>query len=150
VERQVTTRVVLLTVVVLLLAGCSGSGSSTSARDRVLSTTAAKIQARRGHVVLDTYHGDGGFGGPRALLIVTLRAGTEADVAAQQSKDAVAAGYQQKITPACPQGCGFDATGSLPGLSVEIVPHGTPFRDSTLPPVPSGETGVIITLTYSG
>jgi hypothetical protein len=116
--------------------------------DKQMSAIAAKMQASAGTLVKQAYAG-GGLDGPRSLSVVTLRAGDDEEVSATAIGNTEAAGYpaQRNHGPCttATKSC-LIMTPGLPSVSIETFPAGTTFRGISRT-VPSGQTGVAITLT---
>ena len=129
----------------LAVSACT-SRSERNNLDKALDDAAAAINAKAGKLV--TYqHTGGGLDGPRALLIITLRAGSAVAVAEDQIKDAEVAGYKNRSLLPCggrTGGCGFREPSTLPTLGIET------FAENTTTPtgmhIPAGMTGMIISL----
>jgi hypothetical protein len=114
------------------------------------AAAAGLIGARRGTLVDERRSGGAGLAGLPTLVIRTLRPGSADATLREQIDVAVAAGYRRPPVPPTGYGAGrlFPATPGLPMLSVEVVAEGGCFRGVDAP-VPTGRTGVVVTL-YAG
>jgi hypothetical protein len=121
------------------------------ARER-LTLIADAIGARDGEVIRDANTG-GGLNGPIALILITIRPGTDTDSAlSAQLERAIQVGYTGPVPygePHC--GATFITPRTLPMLSVVVhapstdIPGGRgPSSTATVPP---GHVGVVITLS---
>lgn len=118
------------------------------ARRMRLSEVADSVGARRGVLLGEKRTGGAGIGNsPVSLVIITLRPGSENEVAWAQIESAVSAGYMQPPEPPCDKGrsCSFYGQPHLPMLTIETYSSGEPM--SSFGPVPEGQTGVIISLS---
>jgi hypothetical protein len=114
------------------------------------SAVADKIGARFGTVLKEEFTGGVGFmSTPLVLFIVTLRHGSDVEVAQAQIDAAHAAGYIRPPRPLkspCKRGnpCVFHRQSDLPQLSIVTYSAGTAIPLSGT--VPTGQTGMIISL----
>jgi hypothetical protein len=118
------------------------------ARRLRLSEVADSVGARRGALLGEKHTGGAGIGSsPVSLVIITLRPGSEIEVARKQIDAAVSAGYRRPPEPPCgkERSCSFYGWPDLPMLTVETFSSGEPI--SFFGPVPDGHTGVIISLS---
>ncbi|WP_318306967.1 hypothetical protein [Amycolatopsis solani] len=116
-------------------------------RSAHLSEVAEQIGARDGVVLKDRFSGGKGLNGPLTLGVITLRNGSAVEIAQAQIDAAVAAGYTDPPEPPCAsgRGCGFVSTPGLPMVIIVTYEAGTviPHHGE----VPSGQTGVSVSLT---
>jgi hypothetical protein len=112
---------------------------------RRFAAIADRIGARDGKLVREIV--EGGLVVPDGIGIITIRPGRADEVARAQLQAAVAAGYTDPPAPPCDSArpCVFTQPPQLPTLSVETIPEGSTIRGTEIV-VPSGHTGVVITL----